>query len=165
MLMTAIKTILVALGIAATFGILWWFNSPTAAAGLEIVLAGVFCLPFLSRARSRERWALALFALIAVLLLLTGVGDLWRFGGASSANAYRALTIAGTTARGIGVGCIVALWASSELSGKKCVPSTQPSNQTLELTASRRDNNLLMTSLPSLAATRALARSSSAWSR
>jgi hypothetical protein len=121
----ATKAILAILGIGATFGILWWFNSPTAAAGLEVVLAGVFCSPLLSRARSRERWALALLALIAVLLLLTGIDDLWRFGGTPSASAYRALTIAGTTARGIVVGCIVALWASGELSGKKCAPAAR----------------------------------------
>ena len=122
---SATKVIVVILGIGATFGILWWLNSPTAAAALEVVLGCVFFSPLLSHARSRERWALALFALISFLLLLTGVGDFWRLGGAPSANAYRALTIAGTTARGIVVGCVIALCVSNELSGRKCVPGVR----------------------------------------
>jgi hypothetical protein len=122
--MTARKVVFVSLGIPVTFGILWWLESPRTAAGLEVVVAAIFCAALFSRTRSREPWALALFALVAFLFLLTGVGDFWCLGGASSAGAYRAMSIAGLSARGIALGCIIALAASGELHGKKRMPPT-----------------------------------------
>ena len=62
-------------------------------------------------------------ALISVVLLLTGISDLWRFDGIASASAYRAISIAGLTARGVVLGCVIALAASGELQGKKYIPS------------------------------------------
>jgi hypothetical protein len=130
-IMTATKGILVILGVAATFVVLVWLNSPRAAAVLEIVASGIFGLALFSRTYSRERWALALFALISLLFLLTGLGDFWLFGGARlfggfpSDATYRSIMIAGHTGRGIAMGCIIALSASGQLLGKKSSVRTQ----------------------------------------
>src|SRR5712691_9137078 len=124
-IMTATKVILAILGGVAVAGILIWLNSPLTAAGLEIMASGIFGLELFSRTRSRERWALALFALISFLFLLTGVSDFWLFSsGTRSDSAYRTIMIVGHVARGVAMGCVIALWASGELFGKKCIPRT-----------------------------------------
>ena len=99
--MTATKGIFVILGVAAVFVVLVWLNSPRAPAALEIVASSIFGLALFSRTYSRERWALALFAFISLLFLLTGLGDFWLFGGARlfggfpSDGTYRSIMIAG----------------------------------------------------------------------
>ena len=124
-IMTTVKVILVAVGGVLAGGILIWLNSPLTAAGLEITVSAVFWLGLLSRTRSRERWALALFAVVAFLFLLTGASDFWLFtSGTRSDNVYRAILTLGNTARGLALGCFIALWASGELLGKKCTPRT-----------------------------------------
>jgi hypothetical protein len=129
-IMTATKGILIILGVAATFGILVWLNSPRAAAALEIVASGIFGLELFSRTHSRERWALVLFAFISLLFLLTGLGDFWLFGGSRlfggspSDATYRSMMIAGHIVRGIAMGCVIALSASGQLLGRKSSVST-----------------------------------------
>jgi hypothetical protein len=118
------KATLIILGAAATFAILVWLGSPSVAAALEIVAFGIFAFELLNCSRSRQRWALGLLALISLLLLLTGLGNLWLFAGACvtgrvpSDASYRIMMIAGRIARGIAAGCIIALCASGQLLGR-----------------------------------------------